>query len=251
MLIKYSHFNVKIYLISFLLLIVYGSHDLFAHSPGDWFVDASLSISLPTGDFGDDDIYNEDAGGANPGLSGAIKARTAISEYFGFFGMYQPSLNALSDDYQDDNLDYFSDIAPSLNWSLSTTPWISHSLIIGPYVAMVAEQLEITFQAGFGAVIVSSPELELTADDGIDELTVTQESGLSVGFGLYAGGDIRYWFSDTIGAYIGVNYIQTEADFDDVELTMDLNGNEIDSDEADYSLTMSIVSVPVGISFRY
>lgn len=205
-------------------------------------LDIGVGAGVPLGEFRDDE-----EGAAKVGYMGNLIIRSEIKEGFGFFGGYVLNINPVD---VDPVADQFSSIDPSLEWSVSADSWMAHSLLVGPTFTYGSGSVEVEGLVGVGLTIGRSPELDVEATDGLSTVSVTQERALAAALGLYAGARVRYWFSESVGAYLGLTYLYAEPEFEDVRLELRENGTLVDSDEDSFDQVYSILSIPLGVTVQ-
>lgn len=230
----------RLILVSLMFTLILAS--LPAQESSTLHLDVGVGAGVPLGDFGD-----EEEGAAELGYMGSLIIRSEIQEGFGFFGAYVLNINPVD---VDSVADAFSSIDPSLDWSLSSNSWMAHSLLGGPAFSHRSGSVEVEATVGIGLTIGRSPEFDVEATDGFSTVTVSQESAFATALGIYAGAKARYWFRESVAAYLGFTYLYSEPEFEDVRLELRENGVLLDSSEGSFEQVYSIVSIPVGVTVQ-
>lgn len=234
----------------FLFIIMISAMSISAQQVGTTYLHIEVGAGIPSGDFGDDDIDSDDSGLASTGVMGSIATRYSLEDNFGLFGRYSFNRNAVDSEAQDDFLDFVADSVPTVDWELATTPWIVHSATFGPYFATTSGKAVFSLEGGVGLLVVTSPELEVTGDVGFDELVVRSEPANGVGFGYTISGRVGYILSEQITLIAGISFLGGEAEIESETVT-ELNGEELDSTDDTFTQPISVVNIPIGVSFSF
>ncbi|MFP4211813.1 MAG: hypothetical protein ACLFR8_11255 [Alkalispirochaeta sp.] len=235
---------------SFIMMLLIITMNISAQQAGVNYLDIEVGVGIPTGDFGDDDIDSEDSGLASTGVMGSITGRYSLEDNFGLFGQYSFNLNSIDSEVLDDVLDEFADMYPTVDWEISASPWVVQNATIGPYFSTTSGNAVFLLGGGIGLLVATKPELELTGDDGVDELVVKDELVSGVGFGYTISGRIGYLLSDKVTLFGGISFVGGEAEID-YDVVVELNGDEIDSTSESFAQPISIVNIPIGISISF
>ena len=216
-----------------------------------WFLEVEMGASFPVGAFGDSDIESDDAGLAQTGFMGGVSGRFALEDGFGVYGTYTVSIHGFDSDTRSDFIDDASAAFPTLDWSLATTSWIVNGVFVGPYIATTASNFELILKGGIGIIVANSPEIELTASDGVNSRSVVQPSAVGVGFGYQIAGIAHYRFSDLMTAYVGLSFHGGETNHGDVETRVTSNGTTESTSQTSFKQNIAVMNIPLGVSFSF
>lgn len=201
---------MKHLLIFSLLIILTVSVNAQEFSSKDGFISISLGAALPYGDFADDDLNNNDAGLAEPGVSiNLINFGYLFSKNIGITAMLQGAAFPL-------------DIDNSGNDPI----WSYGTFMVGPLFTVHNPESKAEFDF---RIMLGSMSGRLDPDNGA-------EAAEGEGGALALGAGLRYNISDLIAFTSNLDIISGQVDFD-------VNGTNFDQ-------TISSANITFGIAFR-
>jgi len=198
-----------------------------------WF-DVHTNLSIPVGDFGDDD-----AGGAGIGANGGLKLNYLINEDgVGAFGAVDFFINGTSRDVQEDLEDMFDEaFGVQANYDFPQFRNIPFSTGLQFYID-THEGVEILLNGGLTANYFSFSDFEIEIDG--DVLKVSADPAFNVGFKVGAELLIAKRISLQVG-YFGLG---------NHEYSMTTSAPGIPDEQDDYDMNVSMLSVGLGYHFR-
>lgn len=145
-------------------------------------------------------------------------------------------------------LDLYSSIDPTLNWEAESEAFLVHSFTAGPMFRHTSGQLYVGATLGAGIALVRFPEIMVEASDGSgNSAEVTQERAWSGSFAARANAKVGFWIDSSTAITLGVSYLYTNPEAEDVEQKISENGTVIDSDSYDIEQEIQILTIPIGV----
>lgn len=213
-------------------------------------VEFRIGVSSPTGDFGDTDPKNLEAGLAKTGIFYSLDYTYWFNEVAGLSVLGFQSTNAFDEDAFENNLK--SNGTGGSNFNIESESWKLRLIGIGPSIeTSLADKINLKTNLIIGLAMGSSAELSY--DEIMAGLTVlSQETSSADGNGLAfkVGVALEYELNDQWNINLNADYLGTT-----IEYTTTTTSNSItpstSSIERTYDQAMSAYLFGVGLSYNF
>lgn len=210
---------------------------LSANGYSQGYFSVHMGPAIPVGDFADDDINEDDAGGAGVGLNLGGKFSYPISDLgLSLFVGADLNFNCLQKEVKDDIEDRYDYLG--LDLDIRYSKYINMPLIAGVNYTYKANDLISLFgDFGIGPDLLKITKTKIEA--GNDEIEF--EYKMSAQFALKIGGGIM--FKDKF--FVGLHY--NAFGEHEVEGEIDTNGNSIDLEDTE--IRVNLLTLTFGVKF--
>jgi opacity protein-like surface antigen len=141
------------------------------------YLDFSVGLALPLGDYASTDVKNENAGFATPGSIVQVNFDWLGKSDFGLAIQYSYQRNAISGSVKDDTL-------VGLNQPIGTGSWTNHYIMAGAGIIHFVDKVYFEGRALIGFIISSSPVFRTM--DPVSH-NVSSNVGTGIAYGLQFG----------------------------------------------------------------
>ncbi len=122
-------------------------------------------------------------------------------------------------------------LSPGIQYNIeSISKWKVNSAILDLMInaPLIENRLALGFHLGLGPSFSKSPSIRLNAQSNQTGVRAYQESVNSRSLGLNIGTSLRFHLQEKLYFTAGIQYFNTEADFDNIDVTVtDANGNSV------------------------
>ena len=203
-----------------------------------------FGLSLPTGDFADDDINREESGLAGNG----INLSTVFTHYF------NRHLGLSVKGYFNSNMfktDILSDLISSmagLPVTNNTVKYHSMGLLAGPAVLLPVDKLSVTGHLLWGFGNLTQPEATFTIVSGPDYGWIKMSEIRKISFMFDIGGGLVYTVNDNWNLFANVDYFGGSFNFE--KYTMSFSSGE--SEKYDRGTQKyGVINISAGIELKF
>ena len=209
-----------------------------------------LGPTIPMGDFGDIDYNNEKSGLAKTGIQ--LKASVLYSFTETFYGILEAG-------YSSNPLDEDELIIPVVNAmpsfvrvSASSKNWNATTFNVGVGTrTLIDDRTYFLTKFGFRVQKMSTPSYTISLTDGRTKETASQSSASSSNLNLLLGGSIMTEISSTAFFTIGVDYLRSTHEFEDIKVNTTLNGSSSSPTQSfNFEQDVEMISIMVGFTFK-
>lgn len=209
-----------------------------------------MGAALPIGEFGENDLNDENSGFATVGFLIGTEIMYNISESFYFMG----ELTYISNPIDEDQLlvPVRNNVPSSVNVSINSSNWKSTLLnvAVGTKTSIDAKT-EFCTKFGLGLHSMSSTGYSITLSDGRTTQVITQTSSRASNLNLNVGGFLKSEIDEKMSLIAGLNYIYVIQEFDDIKVTSVVNGsNNIPPETFDFSQRVESIVISLGVQFK-
>jgi hypothetical protein len=230
-------------LLFFILIITLTGSASLAQDKG--YIAVSVGPSIPTGDFASKDMGNESAGFANTGAIFDISFGYKIGKNFGVSALLRGQAN--NADAQAISDEMAKRLTPGINNTVSAGSWGVGGLLVGGYASFpIIKQLSFESRLMTGFVSATSPGMTINLSSQSSSAWVKQSSSSGIGLAYLAGIGIKYDVASRVCLISNIDFLGSNLQFDDVELTNSLGAVEKNS----YTQTFGAVNIGFGVGYR-
>ena len=237
---------IKINILSIIILfsINITAQGIFSTVGGKVYFGITAGPSFPVGSFGNDNPQNERSGYAKTGymieLNGGIRLLNLFEiSIIGFRNSNGTDLSNLIGSLNNTN--------PGVNLIGESDAWNIYGVLAGLGISYpLPAKFIVDIRVLGGYLNTSSPEITLS---GADQGTFVKVEGKTVSSPVYFGsGSVRFPISNMLYLNIGIQYIASSANFDNVKTIISIDG-EVNESTTSFDRSMDTWGINVGLKY--
>ena len=222
-----------------------------AHAQEGPIADVAIGVSIPSGDFANDDFTNPASGFAQVGFNLNILFGYKFNDYVGLGGIITGNVHsydytAVKNGLQEELDSEFQNIDQIY---VNTRQWASGGILGGGLFSLpVTTRLAFDFKVMGGFLYVYSPELTITVESQTHPGWVYIANDRDVAFAWDLGAAIRYSMAGKKYLLVQYDYLGVDATFNDRETIIRSNSGETSSTES-FSQNIRMHNITIGLGY--